>query len=144
MVKEPLQSHQISKGDNLTKKETSVWATTSVIILTHSKQFMHQKRANTLVAIDLIDHDTCLESKYPRNKASVLSHTHLNTLNRDHFIMEVLFNPATAVIYSTNLSGVGGGGLSVFLCLLDLISHTVVLYLTLLMRDNSCKYYVYS
>ena len=63
------------------------WATTCVIILTQIKLYMHQNsRAITLVAIDLIDHSTCLASQYSRNKASGLSHTHLNTLNSDHFM----------------------------------------------------------
>ena len=88
-------------------------------------------RANTLVAIDLFDHNTCLASQYPRNKASGLSHTHLNTLNSDHFIygrvLDKLQHPCTPP--NTR----GGGEVSGFLCLLNLISQTLISYLTLLM-----------
>ena len=102
------------------------WATTSVIILTQVKLYMHQNSmANPLVAIDLIDHNTCLASQYCRNKASGSRHTHLNTLNSDHY------RQATTVIHSTNLSEVREG-VSGSLCLLDLIIQTVISYLTLL------------
>ena len=62
----------------------------------------------TLEAIDLIQvigHNTCLASQYRRNKASGLSHTHLNTNLKQ----------ATTVIHSTNFSGVGGGGIRHFM-----------------------------
>ena len=83
---------------------------------------MHQySRENTLVAINLFDHNTCLASQYPRNKASGFCHTHLNTLNSDHFIygrvLDKLQQSYTQLIYP----GWGGGGVSGFLCLLDLI-----------------------
>ena len=48
--------------------------------------YLPNSRANTLVAIDLIDHNTCLASQYRRNKASRLRHTHLHTLNSDHYV----------------------------------------------------------
>ena len=85
---------------------------------------MHQSsRPNTLLAIDLFDH---------------------NTLNSDHFsygrVLDKLQQSYTPPNYPGSVGGGGrGGGLSGFLCLLDLISQTIILYLTLLMRDNSCK-----
>ena len=63
-----------------------------------------------MVAIDLFDHNTCLASQYPRDKANRLSHTHLNTLNSHRFIygrvLDKLQQSYTPPIYP----GWGGGG----------------------------------
>ena len=70
---------------------------------------MHQNsRANTLVAIALFDHNTCFASQYPRNKASGLSHTHLNTLNSDHFIYGRVLDKLQQSCTTPNTRGGGG------------------------------------
>ena len=100
---------------------------------------MHQNsRANTLVVIDLIDYNTCLASQYRRNKVSGLRHTHLNTLNSDHYVYGSVQRSYN--MHSLKLSGVAEE-VSGSLWLLDLISQTLISYLTLLviMRENSCK-----
>ena len=71
-----------------------------------------------MLAIDLFDH---------------------NTLNSDHFIYGRVLDKLHQSYTSPNYPGRGGGELSGFLCLLDLISQTIISYLTLLIRENSCK-----
>ena len=92
----------------------------------------------------LLYYNTCLASQYRQNKATGLRHTHLHTLNSDHYVYERILDKLqqsyTPPIYP-GCEG-GGDGVSGSLCLLYLISETVILYLTLLvilMRENSCK-----
>ena len=90
---------------------------------TDQSVYLPNSMANSLVAIDRIDYNTCLASQYRRNKACGLRYTHLHTLNSDHFVygkyLDKLQQSYTPRIYP----GWGWGSLHGSLCLLNLISH---------------------